>query len=195
MFPFELKVVSIPVKNNFRAVKYREIALFQGPEGHGAVVAVHAEDERLDDIVGAGDAELPRQPHECPDECTVADAACGLVHGEAGPHEAVEPLECLLVLDGLVAPADDAEDGLGVAPHDRLVRRDLLHPAIHLGVDRALLDLPVECRHAQGCAARDGTLGALAEAMPDGRRARREELLRAVLADGDLMAHVEPPFL
>ena len=33
MFPFELKVVSIPVKNNFRAVKYREIALFQGPEG------------------------------------------------------------------------------------------------------------------------------------------------------------------
>ena len=33
MFPFELKVVSIPVKNNFRSVKYREIALFQGPEG------------------------------------------------------------------------------------------------------------------------------------------------------------------
>lgn len=33
MFPFELKVVSIPVKNNFRAVKHREIALFQGPEG------------------------------------------------------------------------------------------------------------------------------------------------------------------
>jgi len=33
MFPFELSVVSIPVKNNFRSVKYREIALFQGPEG------------------------------------------------------------------------------------------------------------------------------------------------------------------
>ena len=33
MFPFELKVVSIPVKNNFRAIKNREIALFQGPEG------------------------------------------------------------------------------------------------------------------------------------------------------------------
>jgi O-succinylbenzoate synthase len=33
MFPFELKVVSIPVKNNFRSVKNREIALFQGPEG------------------------------------------------------------------------------------------------------------------------------------------------------------------
>lgn len=33
MFPFELNVVSIPVKNNFRAVKYREIALFQGAEG------------------------------------------------------------------------------------------------------------------------------------------------------------------
>ena len=33
MFPFELKVVSIPLKNDFRAIKYREIALFQGPEG------------------------------------------------------------------------------------------------------------------------------------------------------------------
>ena len=33
MFPFELSVVSIPVKNNFRSVKYREIALFQGSEG------------------------------------------------------------------------------------------------------------------------------------------------------------------
>ena len=33
MFPFELKVVSIPVKNNFRSVKNREIALFRGPEG------------------------------------------------------------------------------------------------------------------------------------------------------------------
>jgi O-succinylbenzoate synthase len=33
MFPFELKVVSIPVKNNFRSVKNREIGLFQGPEG------------------------------------------------------------------------------------------------------------------------------------------------------------------
>jgi O-succinylbenzoate synthase len=33
MFPFELSVVSIPVKNNFRSVKHREIALFQGPEG------------------------------------------------------------------------------------------------------------------------------------------------------------------
>ena len=33
MFPFELKVVSIPVINDFRAVKHREIALFQGPEG------------------------------------------------------------------------------------------------------------------------------------------------------------------
>lgn len=35
MFPFELKVVSIPVKNNFREIKHREIALFQGPEGWG----------------------------------------------------------------------------------------------------------------------------------------------------------------
>lgn len=33
MFPFELKVVSIPVKNNFRDVKHREMVLFQGPEG------------------------------------------------------------------------------------------------------------------------------------------------------------------
>jgi O-succinylbenzoate synthase len=33
MFPFELKVVSIPVKNDFRSIKDREIALFQGPEG------------------------------------------------------------------------------------------------------------------------------------------------------------------
>jgi O-succinylbenzoate synthase len=33
MFPFELQVVAIPVKNNFRSIKYREIALFQGPEG------------------------------------------------------------------------------------------------------------------------------------------------------------------
>ena len=33
MFPFELKVVSIPLKSDFRAIKYREIALFQGPEG------------------------------------------------------------------------------------------------------------------------------------------------------------------
>jgi O-succinylbenzoate synthase len=33
MFPFELQVVSIPVKHNFRGVKYREIALFQGPAG------------------------------------------------------------------------------------------------------------------------------------------------------------------
>lgn len=33
MFPFELQVVSIPVKNNFRGIKSREIALFQGPAG------------------------------------------------------------------------------------------------------------------------------------------------------------------
>ncbi len=33
MFPFELQVVSIPVKNNFRGVKSREIALFEGPAG------------------------------------------------------------------------------------------------------------------------------------------------------------------
>lgn len=33
MFPFELQVVSIPVKNTFRGVKSREIALFEGPAG------------------------------------------------------------------------------------------------------------------------------------------------------------------
>lgn len=33
MFPFELQVVSIPVKNNFRGIKFREIALFEGPAG------------------------------------------------------------------------------------------------------------------------------------------------------------------
>ena len=33
MFPFELQVVSIPVKNNFRGIKSREIALFEGPAG------------------------------------------------------------------------------------------------------------------------------------------------------------------
>ena len=33
MFPFQLKVVSIPVKYNFRQIKNREIALFEGPEG------------------------------------------------------------------------------------------------------------------------------------------------------------------
>lgn len=33
MFPFELQVVSIPVKNNFRGIKSREIALFKGPAG------------------------------------------------------------------------------------------------------------------------------------------------------------------
>ena len=33
MFPFQLKVVSIPVKFNFRQIKNREIALFEGPEG------------------------------------------------------------------------------------------------------------------------------------------------------------------
>jgi len=33
MFPFELHVVSIPVKNNFRGIKSREIALFEGPAG------------------------------------------------------------------------------------------------------------------------------------------------------------------
>jgi o-succinylbenzoate synthase len=31
MFPFELQVVSIPVKNTFRGIKSREIALFEGP--------------------------------------------------------------------------------------------------------------------------------------------------------------------
>ncbi len=33
MFPFELQVVSIPVKNNFRGIRSREIALFKGPAG------------------------------------------------------------------------------------------------------------------------------------------------------------------
>ena len=33
MFPFKLQVVSIPVKANFRGIKYREIALFEGPVG------------------------------------------------------------------------------------------------------------------------------------------------------------------
>ena len=33
MFPFELKVVSIPVKNTFRGITSREIALFEGPAG------------------------------------------------------------------------------------------------------------------------------------------------------------------
>jgi O-succinylbenzoate synthase len=33
MFPFQLKVVSIPVKYNFRQIKNREIALFEGPQG------------------------------------------------------------------------------------------------------------------------------------------------------------------
>ena len=33
MFPFELQVVSIPVKNTFRGIKSREIALFEGPAG------------------------------------------------------------------------------------------------------------------------------------------------------------------
>ena len=33
MFPFELQVVSIPVKSNFRGIKSREIALFEGPAG------------------------------------------------------------------------------------------------------------------------------------------------------------------
>ena len=33
MFPFELQVVSIPVKSSFRGIKFREIALFEGPAG------------------------------------------------------------------------------------------------------------------------------------------------------------------
>ena len=33
MFPFELQVVSIPVKNTFRGIKSRELALFEGPAG------------------------------------------------------------------------------------------------------------------------------------------------------------------
>ena len=33
MFPFKLQVVSIPVKANFRGIKNREIALFEGPAG------------------------------------------------------------------------------------------------------------------------------------------------------------------
>jgi O-succinylbenzoate synthase len=33
MFPFKLQVVSIPVKANFRGIKFREIALFEGPAG------------------------------------------------------------------------------------------------------------------------------------------------------------------
>ena len=33
MFPFELQVVSIPVKNTFRGIKSREIVLFEGPAG------------------------------------------------------------------------------------------------------------------------------------------------------------------
>lgn len=33
MFPFELKVAALPVKNNFRGIQFREIALFEGPAG------------------------------------------------------------------------------------------------------------------------------------------------------------------
>ena len=33
MFPFQLQVVSIPVKANFRGLKFRELALFEGPAG------------------------------------------------------------------------------------------------------------------------------------------------------------------
>lgn len=33
MFPFQLNVVSLPVKHNFRHIKVREIALFEGPQG------------------------------------------------------------------------------------------------------------------------------------------------------------------
>ena len=33
MFPFEIQVVSIPIKNNFRGLKVREIALFEGSQG------------------------------------------------------------------------------------------------------------------------------------------------------------------
>jgi O-succinylbenzoate synthase len=33
MFPFQLKLVSIPVKYNFRQIRNREIALFEGPQG------------------------------------------------------------------------------------------------------------------------------------------------------------------
>ena len=33
MFPFKLQIVSIPVKANFRGIKFREIALFEGPAG------------------------------------------------------------------------------------------------------------------------------------------------------------------
>lgn len=33
MFPFKLQVASIPVKANFRGIKFREIALFEGPAG------------------------------------------------------------------------------------------------------------------------------------------------------------------
>ena len=33
MFQFEIQVVSIPIKNNFRELKVREIALFEGSQG------------------------------------------------------------------------------------------------------------------------------------------------------------------
>ena len=33
MFPFQLQVVSIPVKADFRGLKFRELALFEGPAG------------------------------------------------------------------------------------------------------------------------------------------------------------------
>jgi O-succinylbenzoate synthase len=33
MFPSEIHVVSIPIKNNFRGLKVREIALFEGSQG------------------------------------------------------------------------------------------------------------------------------------------------------------------
>ena len=39
----------------------------QRPKRNRSIVAVGDEDERLDHIVGVGDAKFPGQPHQCPD--------------------------------------------------------------------------------------------------------------------------------
>ena len=33
MFPYQLQVVALPVKSNFRSLKIREVAVFEGPAG------------------------------------------------------------------------------------------------------------------------------------------------------------------
>ena len=33
MFPYQLQVVALPVKSNFRGLKIREVAVFEGPAG------------------------------------------------------------------------------------------------------------------------------------------------------------------